>query len=208
MTREELIALLKEENRKRRQVNHVIRFVIGLTYVCSAWLIVSDWLAGNRFEFMHLLPVILLSGGIVAGATSGIRIASEAARRISDPIVLPDLVELLDISESDILPLVRSAVIACASQLSGLEPIRFTPNQLQRLVQASLVAGQSDFSMACLRILSKFGGEAELKTLPSLATGPTESAALMAMADIRLRLAQAHIRPSIDSSSGVKAVHS
>jgi len=199
-----LMEALKRETEARNRQTRTIRTFLGA--VCGLALVGSIWLYFRRGEFeTGWLPaaIILLTGGIAAGASPSLKKLVTESEVLRDPRSIGPLLELHDSGDQQILATVRAALANHANGLDTEDRVELTAKQ-RRDLDVWFKETSPELKLALLKI-ARLGGDADnLKSIDaeSKRKDPkTESVALMAAGDLRLYLAKATITVSMGQTS-------
>lgn len=211
MTKDEIVGTLREEARKRKQVNNVISAVITIAVVLSVLSIGMELARGQKPDWTSSL-YLLCFVGVAAGATPAVRAATRAAKEIADPGLIPELVDCLEITEADVRTLVHESIVAAAQNISPETDSPLTAAQTMKLAEevANLDASH-EFVVTALSLLKRNPSPQVLATLDPAAQAASasrnsqqrglESAIRMATGDMRIALAKARMSETIESET-------
>ena len=207
----ELVRILTDSNHQRAQSTGLIRTCGALVILICLASAAFSWSRGQQFDFVPMICLLTIAtGGIAAGATGNHKLTAQAAARLQDPRFLGPLLELLDSGDADLISTVKESVYGLLRAISAEDDVKLT--ELQQNALHHLLALESDADRAGVLItsLAKVGNLSTLNVLENAANGATppviakqprlQTAARMALGDLKLRLAGNEIRRTVEEA--------
>jgi len=194
-----LLEILKEESTRRKKIQKTWTGISLAILSVTMGVPVILWLRGVQFDGSIVACWSSLSG-VAAGASGRHKFAARAAAQLRDPRYLGPLLELYDCGDKSLVTVAKEAVLEILRGVDADTAVTLELRQLERLYRQMTTTKSADEAAAIAGALRYIGTASSIAPLENLAASAASipaphrekvrNLALMALGDLRIRLAK------------------